>query len=86
MVSAVKARIWRPASAKTEGYIPVASGIVVHEASRLERRGVVFSLVVLTSGRESRAYGAATLRGATARVLGLRRYSLTTAPGVYDAL
>ncbi|HEY5388357.1 MAG TPA: serine hydrolase, partial [Thermoleophilia bacterium] len=31
------------------GYMPVGGGIAVHEASRLEHRGVVFSLVVLTS-------------------------------------
>jgi hypothetical protein len=53
------------------GYMPVGSGIVVHEASRLERNHVAFGLVVLTAGQESLAYGTATLRGATARVLGL---------------
>jgi hypothetical protein len=53
------------------GYMPYGSGIVVHEASRLERSGVVFSLVVLTSGRQNLDYGTATLRGATRRVLGL---------------
>ena len=67
------------------GYMPVGSGIVVHEASRLERHGVVFSLVVLTSGRESLAYGAATLRGATARVLGASTPARTMAPSVNDA-
>ncbi len=53
------------------GYMPVGAGIVVHEASRLERRHVAFALVVLTAGRESLAYGAATLRGTTARVIGV---------------
>jgi len=67
------------------GYMPVGSGIVVHEASRLERHGVVFSLVVLTSGRESLAYGAATLRGATARVLGASTPARTMVPSVNDA-
>ena len=62
------------------GYMPYGSGIVVHEASRLERHGVAFSLVVLTSGRESLSYGTVTLRGATARVLGLMPSSGTPAP------
>jgi hypothetical protein len=65
------------------GYMPYGNGIVVHEASRLERRGVVFSLVVLTSGRETLDYGIGTLRGAAQRVLGLRasaRSGLEVAP------
>ncbi len=53
------------------GYMPVGGGAVVHEACRLERRGVVFTLVILTGGHESGKYGAATLRGVAARVLGL---------------
>jgi hypothetical protein len=53
------------------GYMPVGGGIVVHEACRLERHGVVFALVVLTGGHESEDYGAATLRGVAARVLGV---------------
>jgi len=64
------------------GYMPYGSGIVVHEASRLERNGVAFSLVVLTSGRESLSYGTVTLRGATARVLGLMPAASTSAPVV----
>ncbi len=52
------------------GYMPVGNGIVVHEASRLERDGVSFALVILTQGQESLDYGVATLKGATARVLG----------------
>ena len=68
------------------GYMPDGSGIVVHEASRLERGGVVFSLVVLTSGRDPLDYGTATLRGATARVLGLPTAPLTVLPGAYHAL
>lgn len=57
------------------GYMPVSSGIVVHEVSRLEgtgkqHGGIVFALAILTSGQESLGYGAATLRGVTARVLG----------------
>ena len=67
------------------GFMPVGSGIVVHEASRLERRGVVFSLVVLTAGPESLAYGAAILRGATARVLGTSTPSRIMLPRVNDA-
>jgi hypothetical protein len=55
------------------GYMPFGNGIVVHEAGRLERDGVTFGLVILTDGRESLAYGAATLRGVTARVLGAGR-------------
>jgi hypothetical protein len=51
------------------GYMPIGNGIVVHEASRLERDGVTFGFAILTAGRESLAYGAATLRGVTARVL-----------------
>jgi hypothetical protein len=65
------------------GYMPYGSGVVVHQASRLERNGVVFSLVVLTSGRETLDYGIGTLRGAAQRVLGLRasaRSGLGAAP------
>ncbi len=62
------------------GYMPYGSGIVVHEASRLESHGVAFSLVVLTSGRESLSYGTVTLRGATSRVLGLMPAASTPAP------
>ena len=67
------------------GYMPFGGGIVVHEASRLERHGVVLSLVVLTSGHESLDYGAATLRGAAQRVLGLPTSSHGAVPGVFAA-
>jgi hypothetical protein len=64
------------------GYMPTGGGIVVHEASRLESHGVQFGLVVLTSGRESLVYGAATLRGVAARVLGVGQPARIMVPNV----
>jgi len=51
--------------------MPYGHGIAAHEASRLERGGVAFSLVGLTSGRESLTYGKVTRRGVASRVPGL---------------
>jgi len=62
--------------------MPYGNGIVVHDASRLERGVVAVSLVVLTSGRESLTYGKATLRGATERVLGPHPSSSSAFAGV----
>ncbi|HEY1273684.1 MAG TPA: M15 family metallopeptidase [Thermoleophilaceae bacterium] len=55
-------------------------GRLVHEAAMFERRGLRFSMAVLTDGDPSHEYGTATLRGVAARIFGRPRRG--TASGV----
>jgi D-alanyl-D-alanine dipeptidase len=52
------------------GWRRTGRGSLVHEAALFERRGVRFSLAVLTDGNPSHDYGTATLRGVAARLFG----------------
>lgn len=45
-------------------------GRLLHQVARLERKGTVFSLAILTDGDPSVQYGIDTLRGVTLRLLG----------------
>jgi hypothetical protein len=51
------------------GWLPEFEGLV-SQAARLERRGIVFALAVLSIHNPSMAYGERTIEGVTARLLG----------------
>lgn len=63
-----------PAAGRAVGYHVAFKGgwlwSIVNQGARLTRRGVSFSLAVLTDGNPSMAYGEATLAGVTARLVG----------------
>ena len=48
---------------------PSLRGVIVHQVARLERRGRVFTLAVLTDRQPSDAHGIATIRGIARRLL-----------------
>jgi len=45
-------------------------GRLLHQVARLERKGTVFAVAILTDGDPTAAYGVATLQGVTRRLLG----------------
>jgi hypothetical protein len=49
------------------GWLPEEG--VVTEVARLERRGLTFTIAVLTSGEPSMSYGQQTIEGIAARLL-----------------
>jgi hypothetical protein len=68
-----------PAVARPRGYrvlfktgrrtSPSLSGVIVHQVARLERRGRVVTLAVLTDRQPSDSYGIATITGITRRLV-----------------
>jgi hypothetical protein len=53
------------------GWRGTARGQLVHQMARLEKGPVHFSIAVMTDGDPSMAYGIATIRGVTQRMVGL---------------
>jgi Protein of unknown function (DUF3152) len=64
-------RGWRTFS--KGGWRATASGQLVHQIARIERRGAAITIAVLSDGTPSRAYGRETVRGIAARLLGASR-------------
>ena len=54
------------------GWLAEVEGLV-NQAARLERRGITFSLAVLTTHDPSMEYGERSIEGVTARLLGRAR-------------
>jgi hypothetical protein len=71
-----------PAVARPRGYrvffktgrrtSPSLSGVIVHQVARLECRGRVFTIAVLTDRQPSYSYGIATITGIARRLLARR--------------
>ncbi len=53
------------------GWRTTVRGQLVHQISRLERKGVTISIAVMTDGDPSMGYGISTIRGITQRLLGV---------------
>jgi hypothetical protein len=52
------------------GWRGTVLGQLVHQVARLERRGVRFSIAVMTDGNPSMGYGIGSIRGVAARLVG----------------
>jgi hypothetical protein len=68
VAQAARAAGWRPLF--KGGWRPTGAGRLVHQAARLERGRRRLAIAVLTDGNPSHEYGAETVRGITARLLG----------------
>ena len=55
------------------GWRGTVRGQLVHQVARLERHGQTISIAVMTDGDPDMDYGIATIRGVTARLLGVAR-------------